>query len=90
MQVNAMSSATVGMRRASAMLDTAAAQIAADGPVSLTVNAATPSSALPTDTLLTSFPNLLMAGTLFASKAFVTRVAHESCRAELDLRAPAA
>jgi hypothetical protein len=85
MQVNAMSSAMVGMRRASTMLDTAAAQIAGDGSVSVTINASTPSSAMPTDNLLTSVPNLLMAGTLFASTAFVTRVAHESYRTALDL-----
>jgi hypothetical protein len=90
MQVSAMSSAMVGMRRASAMLDTAAAQIAGDGPVSVTVNASTPSSAMPTDNLLTSVPNLLMAVALFASNAFVTRVAHESYRAALDLQPPAA
>ena len=89
MQISAMSSAMVAMRQASTMMDTAAAHVAIDGPVSVTVNASTPTSAMPSDGLMTSVPNLLMAGELFASNAFVARVAQDSYRAALDLYRPA-
>jgi hypothetical protein len=90
MQVSAMSCATVGMRRAVAMMDSAAAQIASEGPVSATIAGPSPATALTSDGLLTSIPNLLIARSLLASNAFVARTAHDSYRAALDLVRPAA
>lgn len=89
MQIAAMSSAMAGMRQASVLMDAAAAQIAQEGPVGVTVNATTPTSAMPSDGLMTSVPNLFVAGELFASNAFVARVAQDSYRAALDLYRPA-
>lgn len=89
MQIGALSSAMIGMRRASFLMDSAAAQVATDGPASVVLKSSSPAAPLPSDTLMTAVPNLIIAGELFKSNAFVARVAQDSYQAALNLYHPA-
>lgn len=89
MQISAMNSAVSGMMRASALMDFTAAQIANDGPATVAATSSTATPRVPDDGLITSVPNLLMAGELFKANAFVARVAQETYQAALDWNKPA-
>jgi hypothetical protein len=85
MQVTATSSAIVGMRRAVAMHDAAADQVAQAGAVTVDSVLTDPPAA---DGLITAIPNLLLSRGLFTANAAVARTAHEAYQAALDIVRP--
>ena len=81
MQVSAFSSAVVGMQRADALMNDAAAQIAGDTTVPGAGAAPVPSGG--DDGIVGGFVNLLVARTLLAANAAVARTASETYAATL-------
>ena len=82
MQVSAMSSAVVGMQRANALMNEAAAEIARDTVTSTTAPVGVVPAG-PDDGVVSAIPNLLVARTLLAANAAVARTASEAYEATL-------